>query len=129
MTSERKIIVTSAVPAAVGPYSQAVVAGGLIYTAGMLPIDMASGLLVSGGIAEQTKQVLDHLKALLEASGSSMSRVVKATVFMTDLGEFGEMNAIYASYFPQDPPARSTFQVAALPKGAKIEMEMVALQS
>jgi 2-iminobutanoate/2-iminopropanoate deaminase len=127
--SDRVIIATTNAPAAVGPYSQAVKANGFVYTAGQIPLDPATASLVDGDIEAQTRQVLDNVTAVLEAAGSSMDRVVKMTVFMTDLGDFQRMNGIYAGYFPADPPARSAFQVSALPLGAAIEMEAVALAS
>ena len=118
---------TENAPAAIGPYSQAVVVNGLVFTAGQVAIDPATHKLVEGGIEEQTRQVLDNLGAVLEAAGSSLSRVVKTTVFLTYMGNFAAMNAIYAKYFDTDvPPARSTIQVADLPLGAMIEIECVA---
>jgi 2-iminobutanoate/2-iminopropanoate deaminase len=124
--SDRVIITTTNAPAAVGPYSQAVKANGFVYTAGQIPLDPATATLVDGDIEAQTRRVLDNVTAVLEAAGSGMNRVVKMTVFMTDLGDFHRMNAVYAEYFPNDPPARSAFQVSALPLGAAIEMEAVA---
>jgi 2-iminobutanoate/2-iminopropanoate deaminase len=123
----RTVVKTDSAPAAVGPYSQAIHTGDLVFTAGQIPLDPETGSLVKGTIEEQTHQVLKNLRAVLEAAGSGLDRVVKMTVFMTDLGRFSEMNAVYASYFPTDPPARSAVQVAALPLGADIEMECVAL--
>jgi 2-iminobutanoate/2-iminopropanoate deaminase len=122
----RDIIVTDRAPGAVGPYSQGVRTGGLVFTAGQIPIDPATGALVEGPIEDQTRRVLDNIRAVLEAAGTGLDRVVKMTVFMTDLGDFARMNAVYAEYFPETPPARSAFQVAALPLGASIEMEAVA---
>jgi 2-iminobutanoate/2-iminopropanoate deaminase len=124
---KRTIIRTDHAPAAVGPYSQAIRTGDLVFTAGQIPIDPATGELVSGSIEEQAHRVLDNLSAVLAAAGSGLDRAVKLTVFMTDLGQFAAMNAVYAEYFPSDPPARSAVQVAALPLGAEIEMECVAL--
>ena len=123
----RDIIATEKAPGAVGPYSQAVRTDQLIFTAGQIPLDPTTGKLVEGPIEDQTRRVLDNLSAVLEAAGSGLDRVVKMTVFMTDLGNFQRMNAVYAEYFPASPPARSAVQVAALPLGADIEMEAVAL--
>lgn len=124
---DRTPISTSAAPAAVGPYSQGVRAGDLVFTAGQIPVDPATGKLVEGPIEVQTRRALDNVRAVLETAGSSLERAVKLTVFMTDLGDFKRMNAVYAEYFPADPPARSAFQVAALPLGAAIEIEAIAL--
>jgi len=100
--------------------------GALVYTAGQIPFDPATGQIVEGSIEAQTRRVLTNIKAILEAAGTSLDRVVKTTVFMTDLSQFAAMNAVYAEFFPVDPPARSTVQVAALPKGALLEIEAVA---
>ncbi len=124
---DRTPISTDAAPAAVGPYSQAIRTGHLVFTAGQIPLDPVTGTLAEGQIEEHTRQVLENLKAVLEAAGSGLDRVVKMTVFMTDLSDFKRMNAVYAEYFPTDPPARSAFGVPALPLGAAIEMEAVAL--
>jgi 2-iminobutanoate/2-iminopropanoate deaminase len=123
----RKVVHTDRAPKAVGPYSQAVRAGNLVFTAGQIPLDPVSGKLVEGGIREQTHRVLDNLRAVLAASGTDFSKVVKSTVFLDDLKNFAQFNEVYAEYFPHDPPARSTFQVGGLPLGAKVEIEMVAL--
>jgi 2-iminobutanoate/2-iminopropanoate deaminase len=123
----RDIIATDRAPGAVGPYSQAVRTDRLVFTAGQIPLDPATGTLVEGAIEAQTRRVLDNVRAVLEAAGSGLDRVVKMTVFMTDLKLFQRMNAVYAEYFPDAPPARSAVQVAALPLGATIEMEAVAL--
>jgi 2-iminobutanoate/2-iminopropanoate deaminase len=120
------VIHTDAAPQAIGPYSQGIRAGNLVYTAGQVPIDPATGQLIAGGIEDQTRRVLTNVKAILEAAGTSLDRVVKTTVFMADLGQFAAMNAVYAEFFPSDPPARSTFQVAALPRGALLEIEAIA---
>lgn len=127
MTMKRSVISTDKAPAAVGPYSQAVRIGDLLYTAGQIPLDPADGTMVDGDIEVQTDQVLSNLKNLLEAAGSSLDNVVKMTVFMTDLGDFQRMNAVYATFFGSAPPARSAVEVAALPLGAAIEMEAVAV--
>jgi len=119
-------ISTGRAPAAVGPYSQAVVDGDRVYLSGQIPLDPATGKLVSGDIAAQTRRVLDNIRAVLEAAGSGLDKVCKSTVFVTDLRDFAAINQAYASYFPADPPARSTVQVSALPLGASIEIEVVA---
>ena len=124
---ERKIIATDKAPGAVGPYSQGIAVDGLIFTAGQIPIDPATGKVEAETIEEQTRQSLMNIRAVLHAAGSGLDRVVKMTVFMTDLGKFQAMNAVYAEFFPADPPARSAVQVAALPLGVQIEMEAVAL--
>ncbi len=123
----KKIVSTTEAPAAVGPYSQAVRVGPMLFTAGQIPLDPKSGQLVSDKIGEQTKRVLDNLTAVLQAEGMNFSNIVKTTVFMTNLGDFQTMNEIYAGYFKDAPPARSTVQVAALPKGAQVEIEVVAV--
>ena len=123
----REVITADQAPRAIGPYSHAIRVGEFIYTSGQIALDPATGELVAGGIEEQTRRVWQNLAAVLEAAGSRLDRVVKTTVFMSDLGEFARMNAVYAEFFPAHPPARSTIQVAALPKGGKIEIECVAL--
>ncbi len=118
---------TDDAPQAIGPYSQAIRAGGFIFCAGQTPLDPASMQLIEGDIEAQTRRVLQNLAAVLAAAGSGLDRVVKTTVFMQDLGEFARMNAVYAEFFPAIPPARSTVQVAGLPRGAQIEIECIAL--
>lgn len=113
-------------PAAVGPYNHAVRVGDLLFCAGQIPIDPASGNLIAGDIKAQTERVLQNLKAILDDQRLTFANVVKSTVFLTDLGEFAAMNEVYAKYFTGDFPARSTIQVAALPKGARVEIEVVA---
>ena len=125
----KRIIATDAAPAAVGPYSQAVSAGALLFCAGQIPLDPASGALVAGDISAQTTRVLENVAAVLRANGMTFADVVKSTVFMTDLSEFAAMNAVYAKFFTEPFPARSTVQVAALPKGASVEIEVVAMRS
>ncbi|MDO8673287.1 MAG: Rid family detoxifying hydrolase [Dehalococcoidia bacterium] len=122
----KKIVATSAAPAAIGPYSQAIVAQGFVFVSGQIPIDPATGSFVEGGIAAQTRQVLSNLEAVLEASGSSLTDVVKTTVFMADLADFAAMNAVFGEFFPSDPPARAALQAAALPRGALVEIEAIA---
>ena len=123
----RTIVATDAAPAAIGPYSQGVVAGGFFFSAGQIPLDPATGELVAGGIAEQTEQVLRNLAAVLEAAGSSLDSVVKTTVFLADISDFAEMNAVYGRFFTGQPPARSTVQAARLPRDARVEIEAVAM--
>ena len=124
----KTVISTAEAPTAVGPYSQAIAAGGLVFCSGQIPLEPSSGVLIEGDISSQTKRVLENLAAVLRAYGLTMEQVVKTTVFMTDLANFGEMNTVYAQYFPSDPPARSTIQVAALPKGANVEIEAIAFK-
>jgi 2-iminobutanoate/2-iminopropanoate deaminase len=114
-------------PLSGAPYNQAIAAGGFVFCAGQVALDPESGTLVEGGIAVQTERALQSLSAILAGAGCSLDDVVKTTVFLTDLGEFGDMNAIYATHFTGQPPARSTVQVAALPAGARVEIEAVAL--
>src|SRR6202171_2079958 len=123
----KKIISTTEAPAAVGPYSQAVRVGSTIYCAGQIPLDPKSGQIVSGGIDAQTRRVLDNITAVLKAEGLTFDNIVKTTIFLTNLGDFQTVNEIYGSYFNQQPPARSTVQVPALPKGANIEIEVIAI--
>lgn len=124
----RDVIRTAEAPAAIGPYSQGIVVGGaLLYTAGQLPLDPATGGIVGEDIAAQTRQALTNLQAILEAAGSSLSKVVKTTVFLQSMNDFAAMNEVYAQFFAEDPPARSAVEVAKLPKGARVEIEAVAL--
>ena len=123
----RTVIHTDHAPKAIGPYSQAIRVGDFVYTAGQVPIVPATGDLIAGEIEAQTRQALTNIKAVLEAAGSGLDKVVKTTVFMTNLGDFARMNGVYAEFFPVQPPARSTVQVAALPKGAMVEIECVAM--
>ncbi|MCP4666224.1 MAG: RidA family protein [Deltaproteobacteria bacterium] len=123
----RKVIHSEKAPRAIGPYSQAIQTGNLVFTSGQVAIDPATGKLVEGGVKEQTEQVMETLKALLESAGTDFSRVVKATVFLDDMGNYARFNEVYGAYFPSEPPARSAFQVAALPLGAMVEIEMIAL--
>ena len=123
----RKVIQTDAAPAAVGPYSQAIVTRDFVYTAGQVPLVPETGKLVEGDISVQTRQALTNLKAVIEAAGSDLSRVVKTTVFLKNMGDFTAMNAVYAEFFGDAPPARSTVEVARLPLDALIEIEAVVL--
>ena len=128
MSEQKTAIATTAAPAAIGPYSQAIRVGDTLFTSGQIPIDPATGNLVPGGIAEQTTRVLENLKAVLEEAGSSLDRVVKATVFLKDLNDFSTMNAVYARYmvFEGEAPARTTVEVARIPKDALVEIELIA---
>ena len=121
-----KVISTSQAPAAIGPYSQAIHVGNLIYTSGQLPLDPATGAFPEGGIKAQTRQSLTNVKAILEAAGTDMNHVVKTTVFMADMNDFADMNAVYAEFFTEPFPARSAVAVKTLPKGALVEIEAVA---
>lgn len=118
---------TENAPQAIGPYSQAVKAGGLVFASGQIPIDPATGVVIEGSIAEQTERVLNNIKAVLEAAGCSLERVVKTTVFLADLSDFGEMNEAYGRFFADVPPARSTVEVSRLPRDARVEIDAIAL--
>ena len=122
----KKVISTPKAPAAIGPYSQAIQVGNLIYTSGQIPIDPATGQLVEGGIKEQTRQSLSNIQAILQEAGLTMASVVKTTVFMADMADFAEMNSIYAEFFTEPYPARSAVAVKTLPKNALVEIEVVA---
>jgi len=121
-----KAISTKKAPAAIGPYSQAIQVGNLIYTSGQIPIDPTTGAFVEGGIKEQTRQSLTNVKAILEEAGLSMGDVVKTTVFLADMNDFADMNSVYAEFFTEPYPARSAVAVKALPKGALVEIEVIA---
>ena len=123
----RESVQTDNAPKAIGPYQQAIKANGFIYTAGQIPIDPKTGNLVEGDISAQTRQVLENLKTVLEAGGSALDRVVKATVFLKNMADFAAMNEVYAQYLGSAKPARSTVAVAELPRGALIEIDLVAL--
>jgi 2-iminobutanoate/2-iminopropanoate deaminase len=122
----KTIISTSEAPAAIGPYSQAVRSGNFLFCSGQIPLDPKTGKIVAGDIAAQTRRVLDNIAAVLKTEGLTFDNVVKTTVFLTNLGDFQTVNEIYDSYFKGEPPARSTVQVSALPKGANIELEAIA---
>lgn len=126
--TDRAIVQTSKAPAAVGPYAQGVAAAGLVFCSGQLPIDPASGT-VPDGVEAQTRQSLANLGAVLEAGGASLASVVKTTVFLKDMNQFAAMNAVYATFFPDGPPARSTVEVARLPRDVLVEVEAIALRS
>ena len=125
---KRERIATASGPSAIGPYSQAIVAGEMVFVSGQIPIDPARGVLIDGDIAAQTDRVMKNLSAILEAAGSSLDKVVKTTVYLADLGDFDVMNKTYGKYFTGDPPARATVQVAKLPKGAALESDAVAVR-
>jgi 2-iminobutanoate/2-iminopropanoate deaminase len=123
----RQVIHTDSAPAAIGPYSQAIVVNGMVYTSGQTPLVPGTKSLVEGDIQAQTRQVLDNVKAILEAAGTSMANVVKTTVYLQSMSDFAAMNEVYASYFGDKPPARTTVAVAGLPLGAHVEIEAVAV--
>ncbi|WP_448574810.1 RidA family protein [Thermomicrobium sp.] len=124
---EREVIHTDGAPRPIGPYVQAVRVGQFVFTAGQIPLDPASGRMVEGGIEEQTERVLENLKAILEAAGSSLSRVVRTTCFLVNLEDFAAFNRIYAKYFGENPPPRTTVQAARLPAGALVEIDCIAV--
>jgi len=125
----KEIIATGSAPQAIGPYSQAVRAGNMVFASGQIPLDPATKEFVPGGIAEQTEQVLKNLKAVFAAAGVEMDQIVKTTVFLADMNDFTAMNEVYGKYFPENPPARATVQAARLPKDAKVEIEAIAVTS
>lgn len=120
------VVKTPSAPAAIGPYSQGIVAGGFLFVSGQIPLDPATGEMIQGDIAGQVRRVLDNLKAIVTAGGSGMDRVVRTTVYLLDLGDFPQMNEVYREYFGVNPPARSTVGVGALPKGARVEIDAIA---
>jgi 2-iminobutanoate/2-iminopropanoate deaminase len=124
--SELKTVRTESAPAAIGPYSQAIIVGDIVYTAGQIPLEPGTMDIVLGGIADQTTQVMLNLSAILEKAGASLQTVVKTTVFLADMNDFGEMNEVYARHFGDHKPARSTVQAARLPKDVKVEIEAIA---
>ncbi len=121
-----QVVSTASAPKAIGPYSQAIVAGDLIFTSGQIPLDPETQQLVTGDIRAQTERVMENLAAVLQAAGAGFENVVKATIFVADLADFATVNEVYGKRFPKSPPARSTVQVAALPKGARVEIELIA---
>ncbi len=129
MFMQRERIATDGAPAAIGPYSQAIASGQLIFASGQVALEPASGQLVEGDVQAQTRRALENLSAVLQAAGSSLGQVVKTTVFLTTMDNFTPMNEVYAGFFPNDPPARSTVAVAALPKGALVEVEAIAIRA
>jgi 2-iminobutanoate/2-iminopropanoate deaminase len=124
---KREIVSTSNAPKAVGPYSQAVKYGDFLFCSGQIPLDPDTGKLIEGGIREQTERVLKNLEAVLAAGGSGLETVVKATVYLVDLGDFQVMNEVYSSFFPKEPPARVTIQISKLPAGARVEIEAIGI--
>ncbi|HHU57111.1 MAG TPA: RidA family protein [Bacteroidales bacterium] len=122
----RKVISTAAAPAAIGPYSQAIEANGFLYISGQVPLDPATGQLVAGGITEQTRQVMKNIGAILEAAGYTYANIVKTTCLLSTMDNFKAMNEVYATFFPENPPARAAFAVQALPLSALIEIEVIA---
>lgn len=122
-----QVVATDKAPQAVGPYSQAVIANGFVFLSGQIPLDPQTGTLVDGSIGDQTRRVLNNLSSVLKSVGTDLSSVVKTTVFMKDLGQFDEMNKVYAEFFTGNKPARATVEVSKLPKGANIEIEAIAL--
>ena len=129
MPTVKDIIATDDAPRAIGPYSQAVRAGSLVFASGQIPIDPATGQFVPGGIAEQTEQVLRNLTAVFEAAGVGMNQVIKTTVFLADMDDFTAMNEVYGRFFGEDPPARATVQAARLPRDARVEIEAIAVMA
>ena len=123
----REPVSTPNAPAAIGPYSQAIRASGFLFVSGQIPLDPATGILVGGSIADQTRRVLQNLAAILEAAGSSFDRVVKTTVYLQDMAEFAAMNEVYATFFPTPAPARATVQAARLPRDVKVEIDLIAI--
>lgn len=124
----RQVVQSAKAPQAIGPYSQAIAAGNLVFTSGQIPLDPATQQMVAGDIRAQTERVMENLAAVLEAAGCGFADVVKATIFVADLADFAAVNEIYGKRFPSTPPARSTVQVAALPKGARVEIDLVAVR-
>lgn len=124
----KKVIFTEKAPAAIGPYSQAIEANGMVFLSGQLPVDPTTGEFVPGGVTEQTTQCFENIKSVLAAAGLTTANIVKTTVFLADMSLFTEMNAVYATYFDGDFPARSAFAVKALPKGALVEIESIAVK-
>ncbi len=123
----KKIISTENAPKAIGPYSQGIVTGNMIFVSGQIAINPTDNEMSKGGIEEETKKVIENIKAILNAHGADLSNIVKTTVYLTDLNDFGKMNEIYARYFKENPPARATVEVKSLPKGAKVEIEAIAI--
>jgi|SRR5438067_7854027 len=123
-----QVVSTDKAPKAIGPYSQAIVAGNLVFTSGQIPLDPKTQQMVEGDVRAQAERVMDNLAAVLAAAGASFSTVVRATIFLADLNDFAAVNEVYGKRFPSNPPSRSTVQVAALPKGARVEIDLVALK-
>lgn len=127
-SGQRQRIATSSAPAAIGPYSQAIATGQLIFCSGQVAFDPQTGQLIEGDVRAQTRRALENLSAVLGAAGSSLAQVVKTTVFLTSISDFAAMNEVYAEFFPDDPPSRSTVGVAELPRGARVEVECIAIR-
>jgi len=123
----KEVVATELGPKAIGPYSQAIKANGMVFLSGQIPLDPHTQQIVEGNVARQTERVLENLKAVVQAAGSSLDRVVKTTVFLADLNDFAAMNEVYARYFQNQPPARSTVEVARLPRDARVEIDLIAL--
>jgi 2-iminobutanoate/2-iminopropanoate deaminase len=123
-----EVIVTDRAPKAVGAYAQAVRAHGMLFLSGQIPLDPATGEMITGGVEAQTRRVLDNLRGVLESAGSGLEKVVKATIYLTDMNDFAVVNQTYAEYFPAAKPARATVAVAGLPRGSKVEIDMIALE-
>ena len=128
MPTTRTTVSTENAPAAIGPYAQAITAGDLVFCSGQIPLDPATNQLIEGSIDIQTRRVLDNLAAVLQAAGSSLDQVVKTTIFLADMDDFGTVNTIYGEYFASEPPARATVQVARLPRDVRVEIEAIALR-
>ncbi|MBM7841890.1 RidA family protein [Herpetosiphon giganteus] len=124
----REVISTPNAPAAIGPYSQAIAIDGLLFCSGQIPLDPATGQVIEGDVSAQTRQVMENIRALLAAAGTSLEKVVKTTIFLADMNDFATVNAIYGEYFPENPPARSTVQVARLPRDVQVEVEVIVLR-
>ncbi|KPL81445.1 MULTISPECIES: RidA family protein [Herpetosiphon] len=124
----REVISTPNAPAAIGPYSQAIAIDGLLFCSGQIPLDPATGQVIEGDVSAQTRQVMENIRALLTAAGTSLEKVVKTTIFLADMNDFATVNAIYGEYFPENPPARSTVQVARLPRDVQVEVEVIVLR-
>lgn len=124
----KKIVNTSNAPAPIGPYSQSVMAGNMLYVSGQIPLDASTGELVKGSIEEETHKVMENLKAILEEAGMSFANVVKCSIFVKDMGDFGKINQVYGEYFSEDPPARETVEVSGLPKGVNVEISCIATE-
>lgn len=123
----KQVIATEKGPKAIGPYSQAIKAGGFVFISGQVAFDPATGQLIEGDVAKQTARVLENLKAIAEAAGTSLDKAVKATVFLKDMNDFSAMNEVYAKYFPKEPPARATVEVARLPRDVRVEIDIIAV--